>query len=149
MGTWASGPFENDQALDLLTELSELDDDEKEQHLRGLFADALEASPSERVWPKEVIAGAALVALALPGGAAVIGDEGNDYDPDEDDDEELSSALLRRPSGELAGLALRAMNEIIRPDGEWYSSWIREDERDVALGRAAVAARLLRSSSAS
>ncbi|MFJ8580371.1 DUF4259 domain-containing protein [Micromonospora sp. NPDC093277] len=147
MGTWSSGPFDNDQAMDLLDELAEMDEDQKAEHFREVFTNALSSSPSERVWPKEVVAAAAVVALALPGGAVVVNFEEGDFDPDaeENAEDEWSAAILREPGSALAGLALEALSGVTRAGGEWFSSWLLEDDRDAAVVRVDSIARVLRS----
>ncbi|MGW0436224.1 DUF4259 domain-containing protein [Micromonospora sp. NPDC003197] len=150
VGTWSSGPFDNDHAMDLLDELAEMNDREKAEYLREIFTNALGLSSTERVWPKEVVAAAALIALALPGGAVVVMYEEGDFESDaeENADEEWSIAILREPGVALARLALDALMEVTRPEGRWFLGWLLDSDRDAALNHVEAVARVLRAATA-
>src|SRR5262249_15960167 len=93
MGTFGTGPFDSDAALDLLELLKEYPRAQRLEVLRRLFAAVLQdpdadrfqvAFPEYRRWFRrrqgftdrlssaEVVAGAILVVLALPGGKRVL-----------------------------------------------------------------------------
>jgi hypothetical protein len=150
VGTWGPGPFSNDQALDLCDELGDMDDDEKAERLRAIFANAVSSSTAERIWSSEVVAAAALVALALPGGAVVVHEEDGDFDPGagENADDEWTPAILRRPDAALSNLALEAVQAVTRAGSEWHSTWVGDDDRDAALERVSDIARILRAANA-
>jgi hypothetical protein len=123
-----------------------MDDDEKAERLRAIFANAVSSAPDERFWSSEVVAAAALVALALPGGAVVVHGEDGDFDPDADEnaDGEWTPAILRRPDAALSSLALEAVQAVTRAGGEWHRTWVRDDDRDAALERVSDIVRILR-----
>ncbi|MFG2104417.1 DUF4259 domain-containing protein [Micromonospora echinaurantiaca] len=141
VGTWGPHPFDNDQALDLFDELAEMDEQEKAEHLRELFGDVLGPPTGRQLWPKEVIAGAALIALALPGGAAVVDEEGDyDKDAEENADDDWAAVLLSAPSRDLISLALEALRVVTMPGSQWYASWGPDEDR---VGYAATITRVL------
>src|SRR5262245_55520765 len=84
MGTWGTGPFHNDAALDLIEALAEYSGEQRVALLRQLFAAALRdpevetfevAFPegyTDRLTANEVLAGAVMVALSLPGGERIL-----------------------------------------------------------------------------
>ena len=130
MGTWGPHPFDNDQALDLFDELAEMDEQEKAEHFRQLFGDVLDPPTGKQLWPKEVVAGAALIALALPGGAAVVDEEGDyDKDAEENADDDWATALLSAPSLDLTSLALKALRAVTMPGSQLYASWVLDEDR--------------------
>ncbi|MFI5490009.1 DUF4259 domain-containing protein [Micromonospora echinaurantiaca] len=130
MGTWGPHPFDNDQALDLFDELAEMEEQEKAEHFRQLFGDVLDPPTGKQLWPKEVVAGAALIALALPGGAAVVDEEG-DYDKDaaESAEDDWAGALLSAPSLDLVSVALKALRLVTMPGNQWDASWVLDEDR--------------------
>jgi hypothetical protein len=150
VGTWGPGPFSNDQALDLCDELGDMDGDEKAERLRAIFASAVSSLPAEHVWSSEVVAAAALVALALPGGVVVVSGQDGDFDPDaaENADDEWTPAILRRPDAALRELALEAVQAVTRVGNEWHRTWVRDDDRDAALERVSEIVRILRAANA-
>ncbi|MEH0935999.1 DUF4259 domain-containing protein [Micromonospora psammae] len=144
---WERGehtPFGNDHALDLVDELAELDEREKEEHLRQLFGEVLAPPAGGRLWPKEVVAGAALVALALPGGAAVVTDEAGGHDKEEDVEDNWGTAVPSAPSAELLSLAVEALQVVTVPAGQWCAGWRLNEDRAAALGHVTTIATVLR-----
>ncbi|WP_346533903.1 DUF4259 domain-containing protein [Micromonospora sp. DPT] len=128
MGTWGRGPFDNDQALDLVDELSDMGDAEKADYLREIFTDALNPTPNKEIWPKEVTAAAALIAMMLPGGAvAADPEQEGDYELDAEDD--WFTALLLHPGPDLRALAYDALRAITSPQSQWFKS--RSDDREI------------------
>ncbi|GAA1763846.1 DUF4259 domain-containing protein [Luedemannella helvata] len=124
MGTWGTGPFGSDGALDLLDELAELEEDERLAEL-GRILSATSENPEllmSEVYPDEVVAAAALVAISLPGGASIGGSQGEAVA------DELAAAALSVPAFELAGQALMALNSVAGQGGLWLSGWT-DDEK--------------------
>ena len=111
MGSWNTGPFDNDAAADLLEEISDLPGDQRSALLADQFERAVESpdGPVEKMYPSEVVAGAALVALALPGGDRVLRWQEVDVS------EELSEAALDSPDRALVGSALDALRAVTDP----------------------------------
>lgn len=73
MGTWGSGPFDNDTAEDTLEELDAMSQRHREETVSAVFRSAVRGagSPSASVLPEEVIVAAAVVAANTPAGARV------------------------------------------------------------------------------
>ncbi|SCE79697.1 protein of unknown function (DUF4259) [Micromonospora viridifaciens] len=138
MGTWGDGPFDNDQAMDIIGELAEMEESERREHLQKLFATVLDPSsaPADAeipFWPKEVIAAASLIALVLPGGSVVFDPENSDdYGPEaeENADDEWLDALLPEPGGELIRLASEALQVVADPDSKWFTDWVCGDDEE-------------------
>lgn len=138
MGTWGDGPFDNDQAMDIIGELGELEEDERRKHIQALFATVLDPSlaPADAevpFWPKEVVAAASLIALVLPGGAVVFDPQSSDdYDPEaeENADDEWLVALLPEPDGELIKLASGALQVVADPGSKWFTDWLCGDDEE-------------------
>jgi hypothetical protein len=70
VGTWGSGLFDNDDALDLLDALSEQDTVARRQVLERIFREAQEHPENMNFTfgAAEVVAAAAVVAAGLPAG---------------------------------------------------------------------------------
>jgi Domain of unknown function (DUF4259) len=119
-----TGPFDSDTAQDLLGLYAELTIEERLENLRVVFLGGPRHpdGPFEPVDQTEVIAGAALVALALPGGTRV------SEIPQMDFDEEVSAAAITEPAEDLIQLALDALRKVAVND-EWFSRWLSSDDR--------------------
>ena len=78
------------------------------------------------MYPSEVVVGAALVALALPGGDRVLRWQKVDVSA------ELSEAPLNRPDRALVSSALDALRAVADPQREWMRSWVADDDRSVS-----------------
>jgi hypothetical protein len=136
MGTWGDGPFDNDQAMDVIDDLAQLSAGERKAHLHKLFAAVL--APASTVtelpfWPKEVIAAASLIALVLPGGSVVLDPQkSEDYIPDDeaDGDAEWTHALLTDPDEELIKAACRALEIVADPNSKWFTDWVCGDDEE-------------------
>ncbi|WP_327007625.1 DUF4259 domain-containing protein [Dactylosporangium sp. NBC_01737] len=150
MGSWGFSLFSNDDAMDLLVDLAEMDDEEKAEHLREILTDALNPSPVERVWPNLVLAAAGIIALALPGGGIVLGDTEHDFDAGaaENAEDEWAAAILREPDAGMVRLALEALNRVTRAGSEWFESWQIESNRIIGLTHVEHAAQVLRRATA-
>jgi len=83
VGTWGSGAFDSDDALDLLNTLVEQNAASRRETLERIFCTARER-PQDLNWtlgPAEVVAAVAIVAAGLPAGGAFVREiAGHDYD---------------------------------------------------------------------
>lgn len=124
MGTFGTGPFSSDGALDFLEELAERPPRQHLDALRHMFAYVL--ANRDLLWreffPDQVVAAAALVATALPGGEhlqhrlAELSDE-------------TDMALLPTSALDLAAPALESLLFVAGPDGPWHPGWTTEADR--------------------
>ncbi|WP_091562507.1 DUF4259 domain-containing protein [Micromonospora pattaloongensis] len=127
VGTFGTGPFSSDGALDFLEELAERPTEQQLDALRHMFTYVL--ANRDRLWreffPDEVVAAAALVAATLPGGEhlqhrltelAELADE-------------TDIALLPASASGLAAPALEALLFVAAPDGPWHQGWTTEADR--------------------
>lgn len=126
MGSYNTGPFDSDTAQDLLELYSELTVEERLENLRFVFLGGPRHpdGPFEPVDETEVLAGAALIARALPGGSEQV-----DAIPQMDWDEELSAAALPLPDNELVRLALDTLRKELPPESTWFELWLSEDDQ--------------------
>jgi hypothetical protein len=120
-----TGPFDGDGPQDLLELYAELTDAERKENLRAVFLGGPRHpdGPYEPVDQVEVVAGAALVARALPGGAARV-----DAIPQMDWEEELAAAQITAPEPELVRIAHDALVAVQR-DEDWFRSWLSAEDR--------------------
>jgi hypothetical protein len=115
MGTWATGPFDNDTAADWSGDLHEAPDEDRAQLVQDtLFAVAEHEDYLDSDLASEAIAAAAVVASQRPGGAHLVATA---YAPDFL--EEGGSLALP----DLAELARRALDRVIGPESEWRELW--------------------------
>ncbi|MGW5669781.1 DUF4259 domain-containing protein [Micromonospora sp. NPDC003776] len=124
MGTFGTGPFSSDGALDFLEELAERPPKQHFDALRHMFTYVL--ANRDLLWreffPDQVVAAAALVAAALPGGVhlqhrlAELSDE-------------TDIALLPTSALDLAAPALESLLFVAGPDGPWHQGWTTEADR--------------------
>lgn len=132
--------------MDLLEELAELDGGGKEFLLREILSRAL--VPGEPVEAHEVVAAAALVALALPGGMVAVSPtlEG-DFDPDDQEnaEDEWTSAFLGDPDAALTELAIASLLSVTGEGGRWREVWVVSQDRDEALRRVTLVVAVLNS----
>jgi len=127
MAAYNTGPFDNDYAQDLLGLYAELTVEERLANLRVVFAGGIRhpGGPLEPVDPCEVLAGAALIALALPGGQQVR------EIPQMDFAEEIAAAAIPPPDTELVRLALHALRKVTA-DGRSVLSWLYDTDREAS-----------------
>lgn len=118
MGTWGSGPFDNDIAADLLGYLSEQDPTQRRETLEQIIHRAREHM--EVHWmdsPREVVGAAAVLAASLPGGEAEATEIARlQFDPGE--------ITLPEVNPELVDAALEALQVAAGPDGGWLDGWV-------------------------
>ena len=144
MGTFGTGAFSSDGALDFLEELAERPVARRAAALRHMFEFVLKNPEliGREFFPDEVVAAAAVVAATLPGGRRFHERLGELVDNGIAPDVRLAS-----PVPEMAKTALEALLLVAGPDGPWHRGWTSEadaaDARDTittlsrALGEAA------------
>ncbi|MET7822243.1 DUF4259 domain-containing protein [Micromonospora zamorensis] len=124
MGTFGTGPFSSDGALDFLEELAERPPEQHVDALRHMFTYVL--ANRGLLWrgffPDQVVAAAALVAAALPGGLHLQHrltelSDGTDL------------ALLPTSALDLAAPALEALLFVAGLEGPWHQGWTTEADR--------------------
>ena len=104
VGTWGSGAFDNDDALDLLDALSGQDTAARRQLLERIFREAREHPENLNftLGATEVVTAAAVAAAGLLAGGAVAQEiTGHDYD--------VTALVIPGSEPELAGAALAAL----------------------------------------
>ncbi|GLW32661.1 hypothetical protein Areg01_55990 [Actinoplanes regularis] len=135
MGTFGTGPFSSDGAIDFLEELAERPPERRAAALEHMFLFVKDKPEllGREFFPDEVVAAAAIVAASLPGGQQF--DERletlieNDLAPD---------ARLSAPAPELASIALEALLFVAGPQGPWHQGWT--SDTNAAEARDTVAA---------
>jgi alpha-glucosidase len=122
MGTWGTGPFSNDGALDLLDVLTDQPASQRRETLERIFFRVMDR-PDLLGWkffPDEIVAAAAVVAAGLPGGEGVRQDLADHrYDVD--------ALLVPAPDPELSHSALEALLVAAGRDGPWHDGWANPD----------------------
>ena len=140
MGTFGTGPFGSDGALDLLDELADQPAGQRRDVLGRIF---LQVRDRPDLLGREfsagtIVAAAAVVAAGLPGGEGLRADLADlGYD--------VGVILVPAPARELNGSALDALLVAAGRDGPWHDGWV--DPQDAAEAREAtdrLAAVLLR-----
>lgn len=123
MGTWDSGPFDNDTAADWCGDLDDADVAERPVLVREALSRAAgEDSYLDADVACEAIAAAAIVAAQQPGGQPI----SSPYAPDF----LRNGGQLDLPD-DLAAFAARALDRIMAADSEWRDLW-----QDAAAGDA-------------
>src|SRR5215472_15943175 len=118
MGTFGTGPFDNDGALDLLDELASQPADQRRERLERLLF-RVQDRPDLLGWkffPDEVVAAAAVVAAGLPGGEGIrldLADRGYEAD----------TILPPASDAELNASAAAALQLAAGRDGPWHEGW--------------------------
>ncbi|TDB72244.1 DUF4259 domain-containing protein [Micromonospora sp. KC723] len=115
MGTWDSGPFDNDTAADWCGDLEDTDMTKRP----ALVRDALNRAAGDDGYLDadvacEAIAAAAIVAAQRPGGQPITSPYAPDFLRD--------GGRLDLPD-DLAVLAVSALNRIMAADSEWRDLW--------------------------
>ncbi|WP_127505144.1 DUF4259 domain-containing protein [Actinoplanes solisilvae] len=135
MGTFGTGPFSSDGAMDFLEELAERPPSQRAEALKRTFLLAKERPDllGRDYFADEVVAAAAIVAATLPGGRQF--DERldslveNDIVPD---------GRLNASASELASVALEALLFVGAPQGPRLQGW--KNDTDAAEARDTIAA---------
>ena len=122
VGTWDSGPFDNDTAADFSIDLEEADPDHRVDLLRQALVDTAEEEnylDSDEAFV--AIASAAIVASQLPGGEPVTVAYAPQF--------LLDDPVMDLPP-DLAPLAVRALDHIMADESEWRALWQEAFEAD-------------------
>ncbi|GAA3251256.1 DUF4259 domain-containing protein [Dactylosporangium siamense] len=140
MGTFGTGPFSSDGAMDFLGELAERPPERRGSALARMFL-FVKDNP-ELLWreffPDEVVAAAAVVAAALPGGQQI--DEQLEALVEQD---LVPDVRLPAPASDLAGAALQALTFVAGPEGPWHQGWTNDTDAAEARETIAVLSRVL------
>lgn len=120
MGTWGTGPFDNDAAADFADALDDAEPEEREALIRGVLTRTVNAT-GWLIEEQEAVAAAALVAAQCPGGDLVDTADG----PEEpmpvfsDDLRELADKALARIMSDETG---SASNWVDPEDGKQWQA---------------------------
>ncbi len=128
MGTFGTGPFSSDGALDLLGELAGQPPGQRREALERTFLQVRDHP--DLLWreffPDQIVAAAAIVAASLPDGENIRQDlAAHAYD--------LHEVLIPAPDHELTGFALQALLFAAGPNGPWHDGWA--DQQTAAQAR--------------
>ncbi|MBM7494963.1 alpha-glucosidase [Micromonospora luteifusca] len=127
MGTFGTGPFSSDGALDFLEELAERPPEQQLDALRHMFTYVRDNR--DLLWreffPDEVVAAAALVAATVPGGEHLR----HRVTELVELSDETEIALLPASTSGVAAPALEALLFVAGPDGAWHQGWTTEADR--------------------
>ncbi len=125
MGTWDTGPFDNDTAADWCDQLEEAEPAQRAQLVEAALTAVLhETGYLDSDLAAEAIAATAIVASQRPGGPPLE----SGYAPDF----LMDGGTLPLPE-HLAGSALRALYRIQSADSQWRQLWEQSDNLDEAV----------------
>ena len=110
MGTWGTGPFDNDTAADFAGDLDDAPPGEREALVRGVLTRTVRAT-EDLDEMQEAVAAAALVAAQCPGGSPV----GTVYGPQQ--------PLPAFPE-DLRELAARALDRVLADELRLRETWV-------------------------
>jgi len=122
VGTFGTGPFDSDDARDLVDKLADRPGQRREVLDRLFFR--VRDRPGLLDWEfsaDEVVAAAAIVAASLPGGEDIrqqLADLACDVD----------AILIPAPDGELIDSARQALLFAAGRDGAWHNGWINPEK---------------------
>jgi hypothetical protein len=108
VGTWGTGPFDNDAAADFAGDLDDAAPGDREALVRGILTRVVRATGYPGEAP-EAVAAAALIAAQCPGGEPV----DPVYGPEQ--------PLVAFPQA-LRGLAAEALDRVLA-DEWWFETW--------------------------
>ena len=119
MGTFGTGPFSSDGALDLLDQLAGQPVGHRREALQQVFFSVRDRPDllGRKFFPDEIVAAAACVAASLPGGER-LQHEMADWEYDVD------AILVPGPDPELTASALEALLIAAGQDGPWHDGWV-------------------------
>jgi hypothetical protein len=141
MGTFGTGAFASDGAMDLLDDLAEQPAEDRADAV-GRLLDLARAKP-ELLWreffPDQIVAAAAIVAATLPGGESF-----DERLRDLADRDLAPDVRLPTPARQLAAQALEALLSVGGPDGPWHQGWTTESDAAEARETTDTLARVLR-----
>ncbi|GAA2711535.1 DUF4259 domain-containing protein [Actinoplanes palleronii] len=141
MGTFGTGPFSSDGAMDFLEELAERPPEGRVPALTRMFLFVRDKPEllGREYFPDEVVAAAAIVAATLPGG------EQFDERLATLADQELAPEVrLAAPAPDLAPLALAALKVVAGP---WHQGWTNPTDATEARATIATLSQVLTSGS--
>jgi hypothetical protein len=126
VGTWDTGPFDNDSAADWCGDLDEAEPERRPALVRDALTAVLDNGDEylDRDLADEALAAAALIAAQRPGGAPVT----TAYAPDFI----LAGGRLEL-TGDMPALAVKALNRILAEESEWRELWADTDEYEKAV----------------
>ncbi|GIF09283.1 DUF4259 domain-containing protein [Actinoplanes siamensis] len=140
MGTFGTGPFSSDGAMEFLEELAERPAERRATALERMFTFVKEQP--ELLWreffPEEVVAAAAVVAASLPGGHQFNQKLAELVEHDLVPDVRLAAPVL-----DLAGAALQALTFVAGPGGPWHQGWTNDTDAAEARETVAVLSQVL------
>ncbi|ADI11834.1 hypothetical protein SBI_08716 [Streptomyces bingchenggensis BCW-1] len=110
MGTWDTGPFDNDTAADFAIALDNANPEEREVLIRGVLARTVNAT-GYLAEAEEAVAAAALIAVQCPGGEPI----DTAYGPEK--------AMPAFPA-DLRMLAAEALTRILDDDSGLAANWL-------------------------
>lgn len=111
MGTWDTGPFDNDIAADFANTLDDAAPDRRETLVRATLSRAVQAGDClEAPEGEEAVAAAALIAAQCPGGDAV----SSSYGPEEP---------VPAFADDLRSLAVDALDRVVAEQSEIAELW--------------------------
>lgn len=119
MGTFGTGPFSSDGALDLLDNLTGQSVGQRREVLEGIFLQVRDRPGllGREFFPDEVVAAAAIVAAGMAGGEDIQRDlAGQGYG--------ISAVLVPVPDPALCASALEALLAAAGRDGPWHDGWV-------------------------
>ncbi|MDQ0766707.1 hypothetical protein QF027_009342 [Streptomyces canus] len=114
MGTWDTGPFDNDAAADFADDLDDAGPEEREALIRGVLTRTVDATG----WlteGDEAVAAAALIAAQCPGGEPI----DTPYGPEEP---------MPAFSDDLRTLAGKALARILSDEAGSASNWVDPED---------------------
>jgi hypothetical protein len=115
VGTWASGPFDNDTAADWCGDLDDARPGDRPAMVRAALSGVVEEDGYlDSDLACEAIAAAAIVAAQLPGGQPITFSYAPEFLRD--------GGSLPLPD-EVAALAVRALDRIMADESEWRELW--------------------------
>jgi alpha-glucosidase len=123
VGTFGTGAFSSDGAMDFLDDLAERPPERRTAALEHMFT-FVENNP-DRIWrdffPDQIVAAAAIIAAPLPGV-----NQFNERLKYLIDNGLAPDVRLSVPALHLAEPALKALLLVARPDGPWHQNWVTE-----------------------
>ncbi len=120
MTAWGPRPFENDEAMDFVGDVSDAPASETERLVRSALAEAVDNNGYlEATTAFRAVAAAALLAAATDA-----------YDVDAEAVGDLVVARRVSVSDELRDLAEQALQRVLGVDSEWRDRWERSEQLD-------------------
>ena len=122
MGTFGTGPFGSDGALDFLDKLARQSAGQRRETLERIFSQVRDRPDllGRKFFADEIVAAAAVVAASLASGE----DIRRDLD---DEDYDVNAILVQAPDPELSASALEALLVAAGPDGPWHDGWVNPE----------------------